>query len=285
MATLTLSLLFPPRRYEMNRAGLEIGMTATLFVINASVIITLVVAFLLRESYEKLRFAAHKVSRVFSSSTAQIEMATLNIAEEGSDAAMRGSAIGVQINPISTARSASSLPSKGRPVLAHSSARDRDDGEGGAFQTAVVGRDDDDDDDDLVAAATFDPREHALAQSRAEIAALRAKNRRKKFIAKLATIDGGEAAVTTRAADLPRGWAALTDGDGNTYYRNAEAPLGRLERGINDSVNRINMAVVRRQARQDERAARAASHDDDVGIAMGCRNPLSDVAADVIHEL
>ena len=243
MATLTLSLLFPPRRYEMNRAGLEIGMTATLFVINASVIITLVVAFLLRESYEKLRFAAHKVPRVFSSSTAQIEMAALNIAEEGSDAAMRGSAIGVQLNPISTARSASSLPSKGRPVLAHSSARDRDDGEGGAFQTAVVGRDDDGDDDDLAAAAAFDPREHALAQSRAENVALRAKNTAQeaeieKFKAKLATIDGGEAAVTTRAADLPRGWAALTDGDGNTYYHNAGTETTTWARPGNGGVAR-----------------------------------------------
>ena len=66
----------------------------------------------------------------------------------------------------------------------------------------------------------------------------------------------------------------------------AEAPPGRLERGITDSVNRINMAVVRRQARRDERAARAAQHDDDFGIAMGDINPLGDEAANtVIHEL
>jgi hypothetical protein len=66
----------------------------------------------------------------------------------------------------------------------------------------------------------------------------------------------------------------------------AEAPPGRLERGITDSVNRINMAVVRRQARRDERAARAAQHDDDFGIAMGDinLNPLGD-ATTVIHEL
>ena len=88
--------------------------------------------------------------------------------------------------------------------------------------------------------------------------------------------DAGAAAVA----------AALVGAAAEQEAPAAEAPLGRLERGINDSVNRINMAVVRRQARRDERAARAASHDDDVGIAMGCRNPQSDVAADVvIHEL
>jgi hypothetical protein len=84
-------------------------------------------------------------------------------------------------------------------------------------------------------------------------------------------------------ADADAVAAALVGAAADQQAPAAEAEPGGLERGINDSVKIINMAVVRRQARRDERAARAAQHDDEVGIALGDINPLGNEA--VIHEL
>jgi hypothetical protein len=88
----------------------------------------------------------------------------------------------------------------------------------------------------------------------------------------------GGAADATDDADAAAVAATLVGAAEDQQALVAEAQPERLERGITDSVKRINMAVLRRQARRNERAARAALHDDDfddddVEIAMGYRNP------------
>ena len=52
------------------------------------------------------------------------------------------------------------------------------------------------------------------------------------------------------------------------------------------STHRREKRIQARAAKRDKRAALAAQHDDEVGIAMGDINPLGDEAANtVIHEL